>query len=482
MKYTKERDFLLQHMKEGFLAIAKNGPSLITQKSPHDLVTEVDVKMETYLSGKIKEHFPQDHIHGEELTSDAKIQGRTWTIDPIDGTCNMARDIPMYGVQCALLECGEVVVSAVYLPFQEQLIWAVKDGGCWCNWERVFVNKQTKLQNAVISLGDFTRKSNTLAARHHRAMGRIYPIAGKIRMLGAACMDFAWLAIGKLDGTVMTTKNIWDLAPGILLCREAGAIITNLNGKEYHWGDDGVMVSGTKEVEELLTEAYRQNIYVHQANGGKKLVKACLFDFDGVVVDTERYHFRAWNHGALEVGTQLTWEEYLPLKSTGGTYIANAIMNKAGLCLPHDKMMDISRRKDENFLQLIETLSRSDILPGVESFLQWLKSNGAATAVASSSNMSNRIAKDFGLDQYFDAMFDGNTKMPRKPAPDVFLTAAAAIGVEPKDCIVFEDSLAGIDAAINAGMDVIAVGGIRSEKAMAHIQDFEEIITLFVME
>lgn len=482
MDYTKERDFLLKYMEEGFLAIAKNGPSLIRQKSAHDLVTEVDVEMETYLSGKIKEHFPQDHIHGEELTSSEKIQGRTWTVDPIDGTCNMARDIPMYGVQCALLDGGEVVVSAVYLPFQEQMIWAVKDGGCWCNGERVFVNKQTKLQNAVISLGDFTRKSDALAARHHRAMGRIYPVAGKIRMLGAACMDFAWLAMGKLDGTVMTTKNIWDLAPGILLCREAGAFITNLDGKEYHWGDDGVMISGTKEVGELLTEGYRQNVYVRRANGEKKLVKGCLFDFDGVVVDTESYHFRAWNHGALSIGTQLTWEEYLPLKSTGGTYIANYIMNKAGLNLPHDEMMDISRRKDENFLQIIEALSGSDILPGVESFLRWLREKDVSTAMASSSNMSKRIAKDFHLDQYFDAMFDGNTKMPRKPAPDVFLTAAAAIGVEPKHCIVFEDSLAGIDAAINAGMEVIAVGGIHSEKAMAHIQDFAEIDALFIWE
>lgn len=480
--YSKERDFLLYHIKQAFHTLAEAAPNQIRQKSAHDLVTEVDVNMEKYLTQAIREAFPGDHIHGEELSSTQAVTGRTWTLDPIDGTCNMARQIPLYGVQCALFDGDAPVLSAIYLPFQKELYHAVRGQGCFCNGQPVHVNTHTAIANAVISFGDYTRKSDSLAAAQHRALGRIYPQIGKVRMFGAACLDFSRVAAGQMDGTAIITKNIWDLAPGILLCQEAGGIVTNLEGKPYRYGDDGVMVSATEEIRQLLTKSFQREVYVRRPNGDKLPVKGCLFDFDGVVVDTETYHYRSWNYGAKDLGTQLSWEEYLPLKSTGTTYISKYIMDKAGLVLPLEEMLKIGVRKAENFQELIKTLSQKDIIPGVQTFLQWLKDRGIVTAMASSSNTSIPIAREFALDKYFDAMFDGSTKMPRKPAPDVFLTAAKAIGAEPGQCVVFEDSLAGIEAACNAGMAVIAVGGIRSPKALAHIQDFSEIGTLFCYE
>ena len=99
--------------------------------------------------------------------------------------------------------------------------------------------------------------------------------------------------------------------------------------------------------------------------------------------------------------------------------------------------------------------------------------------MASSSNTSSGLAARFGLTRHFQAIIDGNRKLPRKPAPDTFLLAAEMLGVDPADCIVFEDSLAGIGAAVNAGMPVVAVGGIRSEHAIAHIDDFRDIRNFF---
>lgn len=480
--YSKERDFLLYHIKYAFDTLARSGPNTVRQKSAHDLVTEVDINMERYLSGAIREHFPADIIQGEELSNTQVISGRTWTIDPIDGTCNMARHIPLYGVQCALFDGGEPVVSAIYLPFQDELFYAVRGQGCFCNGKPVHVNKQTDAANAIVSFGDYSRKNPSMATAQHRAIGRLYPQIGKIRMFGAACLDFSRLAAGQLDGTVVITKNVWDLAPGVLLCQEAGGIVTNLVGDPYHFNDDGVIISATPQIKQLLTQCFQNHVYIRKPSGEKLPVKGCLFDFDGVVVDTETYHYRSWNYGAKDLGTQLTWEEYLPLKSTGTTPICKYIMDKAGVQLSQEEMLQIGVRKAENFRDLICSLSEKDILPGVQVFLQWLKDRGIVTAMASSSNTSIPIAKDFGLDKYFDAMFDGSTKMPRKPAPDVFLTAAKAIGAEPAQCIVFEDSLAGIEAACNAGMAVIAVGGIRSTKAVAHIHDFSEIGTLFCYE
>ena len=95
--------------------------------------------------------------------------------------------------------------------------------------------------------------------------------------------------------------------------------------------------------------------------------------------------------------------------------------------------------------------------------------------MASSSSTSSALAQRFDLSKHFEVIIDGNRKLPRKPAPDTFLLAAQLLGVEPKDCIVFEDSLAGIEAACNAGMPVVAVGGIRSDKAIAHIADFHQL-------
>ena len=107
------------------------------------------------------------------------------------------------------------------------------------------------------------------------------------------------------------------------------------------------------------------------------------------------------------------------------------------------------------------------------------KHQNVKAAVASSSNTSSGLARRFDLSKHFGAIIDGNQKLPRKPAPDTFLLAAKLLGVEPEACIVFEDSLAGIEAACNAGMPVIAVGGIRSDKAIAHIDDFRNILTFF---
>ena len=132
-----------------------------------------------------------------------------------------------------------------------------------------------------------------------------------------------------------------------------------------------------------------------------------------------------------------------------------------------------------SFDELVKDLSEKDVLPGIRDFLTWLNEQGVKTAVASSSNTSSGLANRFDLTKHFGVVIDGNRKLPRKPAPDTFLLAAKMLGVEPQDCIVFEDSLAGIGAAVNAGMPVVAVGGIRSEQAVLHIQDFRGIREFF---
>lgn len=254
MKYNLEKEFIINEIKKAYEKYATIKLN-IHQKSQFDLVTDIDLSIEKSLSSAIQSKFPDDKILGEEFSFDEKIVGRVWTVDPIDGTCNMARGIKLYGVQCSLIENGEIVLGVIYLPHFNEVIYATKNNGCFINDTKVTVS-DTSLNNAIVSFGDYPhRTTSEIADMQHLAIKKLYPIIAKIRMFGAACIDFSNVALGRSDGCVVITKNLWDICPGIILCKEAGAIVTNIKGEEYKFGDDGVIASSTKELNELLCKS-----------------------------------------------------------------------------------------------------------------------------------------------------------------------------------------------------------------------------------
>lgn len=477
MGYTNELNFITGKIKEAYSRFAVSGPKDIRSKAAFDLVTEVDVNIERFLTDAILDAFPGDRIHAEELSSSQAILGRTWVIDPIDGTCNFAHNIPTYGIQCCLFDDGEPKMAVIYLPCQKELYTAMEGEGCFLNGEKATVDQSVAADTAVISVGDFTHKSDRLAALQYKAVGYLYPRVAKLRMYGAASVDFAFFVSGRLSATVFTTRNLWDIAPGILMSREAGAIVMGLDGKPYDFSKEGVMLAANQEIAALMTEAFTPVIPMHI--GDHRKLKAFIFDFDGVVVDTEKYHYLSWCQSAAHVGYDLSWEEYLPLKSTGNTEITQYLCDRSGKEVSEELFQIMRNTKLTSFDELVKDLSEKDVLPGIRDFLTWLNEQGVKTAVASSSNTSSGLAKRFDLAKHFEVVIDGNMKLPRKPAPDTFLLAAKLLGVEPADCIVFEDSLAGIEAAVNAGMPVVAVCGIRSDQAVLHISDFRDIRNFF---
>lgn len=477
MGYTNELNFITGKIKEAYSRFGASGPKNIRSKAAFDLVTEVDVNIERFLTEAILSAFPGDKIHAEELSSSQEILGRTWVIDPIDGTWNFAHSIPIYGIQCCLFDDGEPKMAVIWLPCQDEMYTAIAGEGCFLNGERVFVNKSVTADAALVSIGDYTHKSDRLAALQYKAVGYLYPRVGRLRMYGAASVDFAFILAGRLSATVFTTRNLWDIAPGILMSREAGAIVMGLDGKPYDFTKEGVMIAVNEQIATLMREAFNPAIPMNM--GDRRKLKAFIFDFDGVVVDTEKYHYLSWCQSAAHVGYDLGWEEYLPLKSTGNTEITQYLCDRSGKEVSEELFAIMRQTKLTSFDELVKDLSEKDVLPGIRDFLSWLNEQGVKTAVASSSNTSSGLAKRFDLTKHFGVVIDGNRKLPRKPAPDTFLLAANMLGVEPEDCIVFEDSLAGIEAAVNAGMPVVAVGGIRSDKAVLHIQDFRDIRNFF---
>ncbi len=252
MKYQNELDFMKTHMKNALDTFVTNEIENKIKKSEYDIVTEIDSNIENYLISQIRKNYPEDKILSEETLSTEKINNRTWIIDPIDGTCNMANGMELYGIQCALVEDNEIVVSVIILASNKDVYYAISGEGAYLNDVKITVDKNVPLNSALVSFGDYSHVNKFGANRQHKAIGTLFSKVAKIRMFGAACMDFSFVASSKTNATVVITKNLWDVLPGVLLCKESGCVITDLDGNEYTFASDGVIVSCNEELHGLV--------------------------------------------------------------------------------------------------------------------------------------------------------------------------------------------------------------------------------------
>jgi beta-phosphoglucomutase len=187
-------------------------------------------------------------------------------------------------------------------------------------------------------------------------------------------------------------------------------------------------------------------------------IKACLFDLDGVLVDTAKYHFLAWKHLADELGINFTKIDNERLKGVSRMASLNIILELGSMDFYHETKIELANKKNQWYVEYISKITPDEILPGAEEFLKLSKKAGLKTVLGSASKNSLTILKNVNLTHYFDALIDGNKVSKAKPDPEVFLNGAAEINIPPKNCVVFEDAQAGIDAAINAGMYSIGIG------------------------
>lgn len=201
--------------------------------------------------------------------------------------------------------------------------------------------------------------------------------------------------------------------------------------------------------------------------------KACIFDFDGVVIDSEKYHHVAWEQIAADIGVSFPYEEYAPLKSAGRQVVIPYLLKKAGKPMTPQLFEYYRALRGEKIEKALLQLSEKDIIPGVVPFLHLLKQNDIPCAVASSSAAATATAKRFGLYSLFDVFVDGNDHLPNKPAPDLFLHAAHLLNTDAHDCVVFEDSLNGLIAARNAQMHSVGIATHFTNFADKIIDTFE---------
>ena len=180
--------------------------------------------------------------------------------------------------------------------------------------------------------------------------------------------------------------------------------------------------------------------------------RAFIFDLDGVIVDTARYHFLAWQKLAQELGIEFTPHHNEELKGVSRVRSLDIILELGQVTASQEDKNHWLKQKNDDYLSYLKDIDNSEILPGVMPILQFLKENNQPIALGSASKNARPILEKTGIINYFDAIVDGNDVTNAKPDPEVFLQAAIKLTVKPENAIVFEDSVAGIQAAIAAGM------------------------------
>lgn len=190
------------------------------------------------------------------------------------------------------------------------------------------------------------------------------------------------------------------------------------------------------------------------------MTKACLFDLDGVLVDTARYHYIAWRRLAAHLGFAFTEADNEQLKGVSRMASLDILLSIGGMSnrfMPVEKEA-LAKEKNDNYVDLISRMTPDEILPGATQLLRALRAAGIKIALGSASKNAPAILRRLELTPLFDAIVDGTQVSRAKPDPEVFLLGAQKLAVDPQDCIVFEDAAAGIQAAHSAGMKAIGIG------------------------
>ncbi|WP_339257549.1 beta-phosphoglucomutase [Paenibacillus sp. FSL P2-0136] len=187
-------------------------------------------------------------------------------------------------------------------------------------------------------------------------------------------------------------------------------------------------------------------------------MKGAIFDLDGVIVDTAKYHYLAWRSLAGELGFPFTEQDNERLKGVSRMRSLDILLEIGGLEYSEAEKLAMAEKKNRLYVEYISGLDESELLPGVRAYLNALRARGVAIALGSASKNAEFILEKLNIAGLFDVVIDGNKVARAKPDPEVFQSACRELGLEPQDCVVFEDAEAGVAAGKAAGMQVVGIG------------------------
>lgn len=214
------------------------------------------------------------------------------------------------------------------------------------------------------------------------------------------------------------------------------------------------------------------------------MIKAVIFDLDGVLVTTDELHFSAWKRLAEELGiTGFTKADNARQRGVSRMASLEVVLEKTDRKFNDEEKFTLAEKKNDMYVKSLSTLSPNDVLSGVNEFITYLRNNEIKTAVGSASKNTPVILEKTDLADKFDAVSCGLDTQKSKPDPEVFLMAADKLGIAPSECVVIEDSDAGIEAAKAGGMYAVAVGEAEHNKmadiSAASVDDLYKIIEMF---
>lgn len=232
-------------------AIAREAGSVVSKlaerkigfelKGKHDLVTEADRASEHLIVERLQQHFPSHAVVAEEGSGHAGSSDYRWYVDPLDGTTNFAHGFPVYNVTLGLERAGELIAGVIYDPTRDEMFVAERGAGAFLNGERIHVSKTERLEDSLCATGFPSRKRHQNINVHF-----YYQFAMQthgVRRAGAAAIDLAYTACGRLDFFWEFTLNPWDMAAGVLLVREAGGMCGGMKGEPFDVHGPNVLAS-----------------------------------------------------------------------------------------------------------------------------------------------------------------------------------------------------------------------------------------------
>jgi len=245
----------------GILLSESDRPVKITYKGEVDLVTEADRKSEAAVVARLRSHFPQHAIIGEEggeggAPADSRYR---WYVDPLDGTTNFAHGYPCFAVSIGLLEDGQPLVGVVLDPSRDELFTAMRGEGAYLNSKRIRVSKVEELSKSLVATGFPSHKRTSNPNMNYYWQFTLH--SHGVRRDGSAALDLCSVACGRFDGFWEFGLKSWDTAAGMLIVREAGGMVTDFSGRPYNPGDPEILASNGRihsEMQKLAADIAEQ--------------------------------------------------------------------------------------------------------------------------------------------------------------------------------------------------------------------------------
>lgn len=276
-------------------------PASLTEKHDRDLVSDVDLAIERQVRAHLAEATPDIGFLGEEEgQSGGPAGGWLWTLDPIDGTSNFAHGIPLCATSLALLRDGRPVLGVINAPFLGQRYHAVEGHGAYSGESRLSASSTAHLRDAVVAVGDYATGPRADHKNEQRLAltVQLAPRVHRVRMLGTAALDLAWVAEGRLDASITLGNKPWDTAAGVLLAREAGATVVDADGNAHGFHSAATIAATDALISQLLRLIQATEASVHELDSQKGFTspyaaldailssaRCLIFDFDGPICD-----------------------------------------------------------------------------------------------------------------------------------------------------------------------------------------------------